>query len=576
MAEGYDNTLKAKIVSTVERLKADDAQKMLFEDVGATGLNHALSSTLVKTLKALEGAVGPLMGDEERVGLTTALTEAVTINKAVSLQSHFREMKLSGNLKVPEIRDLLVVPHQDPLEGEAKVNESAAKSVAPFDATMFTDPSQQDIACEQFLIKIYDLAKQLNLTHDATAALIIRKLAPSTHLLVSHWLEQESVKEAVVKLPILAGLLEQHFMRTSKSPRQANIALQEFNIVLTNAESYYEAAARIARLARLSVKDIGSEKEKELLGTSKALEKYRAILGREDKDAVLMEEKKRAELGQPQLTLLSMQQLLAERADQKKNRREKNNSSFMARKEENYWEEEEEYGEEEYEEDYEEYEEEYAEGNRVYWANNKATGQRERPNLRGAQRNGYRGNQNRGGQRYENRGNYNNRGNNERGNISRENRRGGQREAPRGGNRAWQIDNNRGALRGRGGYRGQQDHYGDRNRGALRSRGQNRERDDQHERPFVTTTMVNVKEGGCLKCNGDHRFTDTSCPYYQRSPLLATPCKKCNIGGHTSSSCLNPRSGNRVNRALMDISEEKDELGEYNDFLESLGGNEDI
>jgi hypothetical protein len=551
--EEYDNNLKEKIKTTIERLKVDEAKKVLFEDVGAIGLSHAASATMMKTLKAVETAVIPLLQGEGVETLKRAMTEAVLINKAVSLQAHFREMKLSGNLTVPDIGDLLVVPHADPVDGETKVNESAAKAVSPFDATTFVDPSQQDLACEQFLIKIYDLAKQLNLTHDTTAALMIRKLAPPTHLLVSHWLEQENVKEANVKLPTLAGLLEQHFMRTSRSPRQANIALQEFGMKLTNAESYYEAAARIARLARLSVKDIRSNNERELLGASKALEKYRAILGAEDKEFILQEERKRAELGQPQLTLLSMQGILAEKADQRKSKVTKHYSSFMAKKDEDQWyEEDEEY--EEYEQEYEEdqYPEEYK---RVYWAGNRGTGPADRGNRRGNLRAGFRGSLNRRAQGPTYRGNYRD--------VNRQPLGTGARGAVRSGNRALNIDNR---DRPRGGYRGQQE-YGYRNRGAQRARGQNRVQ-EKHERPFVTIEMVNVKENGCLKCNGDHRFTDKTCPYYQRSPLLATPCKKCGIGGHTSSSCLNPRSGQRVNKALQEMAEQSDELAEYNEFLE--------
>ena len=321
--EDQSSKLKEKISNTVVRLKDDEAQKLLYEDVGATSLNHALSATLVKTLTVIQQSVAGLLQDEQQATLDTAIQESVKINKAVSLQAHFREMRISGNLKIPQVKDLLVIPHADPEQGETKVNESAAKAITPFDATIFKDPNVQDLACEQFLIKLYDLAKQLNLTHQATAALILRKLNPGTHLLVSHWLSQEGIQEATVQLPVLAGLLEDHFMRTSKSPRQANLSLQEFQMKFSCAEDYYEAAAKIARLAKLSVRDIRDDKERALLETSKALEKYRSILDDEDREVVLREERSRTALAQPQLSLLSMQQILAEKADHKKGRKKR-------------------------------------------------------------------------------------------------------------------------------------------------------------------------------------------------------------------------------------------------------------
>jgi hypothetical protein len=90
--------------------------------------------------------------------------------------------------------------------------------------------------------------------------------------------------------------------------------------------------------------------------------------------------------------------------------------------------------------------------------------------------------------------------------------------------------------------------------------------------------MVNVKAGGCLKCNGDHSFRDKICPYHERSQLYTTPCKNCNVGGHSTASCLNPKTRNRVNRALQEMSmEEEEELEEYNEFMEgSIGGNSAI
>ena len=571
MAGGGDQALKLKekISSTVNRLKDDEAQKLLYEDVGATSLNHALSATLVKTLKVIQESVGGLLEGDQQAALNTAVQESVTINKAVSLQSHFREMRISGNLKIPEVKDLLVIPHADPAEGETKVNESAAKAITPFDAIIFKDPNQQDLACEQFLTKLYDLAKQLNLTHQATAALILRKLNPGTHLLVSHWLSQEGVQEATVQLPVLAGLLEDHFMRTSKSPRQANLSLQEFQMKLNCAEDYYEAAAKIARLAKLSVRDVRDDKERGLLETSKALEKYRSILNDEDREIVLREERSRTTLAQPQLSLLSMQQILAEKADHRKGRKKDTNSSFRVQlqEDEHYedYEDTEDYDRESYEEEYggDEYDE-----NRVYWVNNKP-GLRDRANMRGQQRNFNRGNQR--GTRWPARGNYNagnyNRGTYSRGNPNRE-MRFAQRGINKEGFRAPQVyqdrDNNTRGLRRQGEYNVEK--Y----RGAQKTRG-------YKKKAFVTASMVNVRAEGCLKCDGEHRFTDTCCPYYERSPLMPRPCKNCGTGGHLHDACLNPKSHRKVNKALQELSQEEQEDNDYNEFLEgSITGHSEL
>ena len=199
---------------------------------------------------------------------------------------------------------------------------------------------------------------------------------------------------------------------------------------------------------------------------------------------------------------------------------------------------------------------------------NNKPGLRDRANIRGQQRNFNRGNQR--GTRWPSRGNYNagnyNRGTYSRGNPNRE-MRFAQRGIHREGFRASHVYQDR--VNNTRGLKKQGEYNVERYRGAQNTRGYKK------SKAFVTPSMVHVRPDACLKCNGEHRFTDTCCPYYERSPLMPSPCKNCGTGGHLHDSCLNPKSQRKVNKALQELSQEEQE--DYEEFLEgSVTGHSEL
>merc|ERR1712218_398385 len=112
-------------------------------------------------------------------------------------------------------------------------------------------------------------------------------------LLYKAWLEQNSLKESDLSLPMLVHFLEKRFALHS-SPKQALIALSSLPTIVDHG--YLKAVGHISRLCRLSVRK-EKEEARKLLFETRANECFRNSLTTQDRAKVLEKDRERLEQG---------------------------------------------------------------------------------------------------------------------------------------------------------------------------------------------------------------------------------------------------------------------------------------
>lgn len=384
------------------------------------------------------------------------------------------------------------------------VKESELKVIRGFDGI-----DKKDSVLEDFLESVVSLGKAQKLTESGIKTVIWKKLEGSARSTTKGMLFLRNTSIEDIPLRDFLFLLEQEYMPHSDK-RSALLALERIP-KLRASTGYQQLSGEIIRFAKLSVRDLEEEAEKELILQTRASQTFLNTILSADREKIISENSRRLEKGELDLSLAEQVQFLTKLSHD--SLRSKNKplvspldnvtSSVKLMRPDQFLE-----GAEQSDENNILFLQgdgrSRGRNNRGQFGNNRFQGQGQ----------GYKDprQQYRGGQRGEFRGKFPSRGQGTwRGNFGPQVAQG---QGPRGQGQRWPTrDNNNFPPQGRGG------------------------------RVRMDAEKLGIRQGHCWACaKGNHKAGDISCPY-RGLQLNTFPCPACFQGGHSQRDCLYTQPG---------------------------------
>ena len=475
-----------------------------------------LNAAITKSNEALEGLADFVTQNVQLVDgtdirpLQQSVTEVKNMTKSIQFVCQVKSAKEEGlDLVGAELALINRVYDEIPAdEAKESISDQALKVLPTFSGDQGAG-SQVDILLEQFLESAYKIAMTNMLSYKGCVRIITRKLTGTALLLYKAWLEQNSLKESDLSLPMLVHFLEKRFALHS-SPKQALIALSNLPTIVDHG--YLKAVGHISRLCRLSVRK-EKEEARKLLFETRANECFRNSLTTQDRAKVLEKDRERLEQGMSSMNYNKMAEYLTqchtESAVITKDHRGNLLSSFRAADSEGA----------------------LYEGEEVAyqaWQTGRGYPRGARGRSRGGSRGVARGGQ--AGRGHMDQGRYQ---------VTPGARGGRPPPPPPPPNYGAPVNGPQRGYRGAPPPRGRGARTRGTGRGAYRQTNVQQDGQKVYDRPYIRNEDVNVQPRACLLCNQfGHSFQSDKCPYFGRTKLWSTPCPSCGIGGHSKKSCL--------------------------------------
>ena len=517
-----------------------DAQDKYLKDVPVNKiLSAGLSNQYDLIDKLASMAISKdLLPAEEREDFNELVQKNRDLVESIQLQTLYATKEDSG-LESYSDPDALIVPIYE--EGDpplvTSVSDTQVKNIPSLTCEDHVG-SDLDAHIEQFLSTVFNVAKQLNLSHKCCADVIQRKLQKTSRTIFEAWLSTNDLRSGQVELHVLCHFLEHTFCLYS-SERAVNLQLA--NMTKIKDAQYLQAIGKISKLCRLAVRHIKDKAQRELIEKTKAIECFRAVCSDTDKAFLVAQDRLRAEQHKLPLTIHKAGQLLAQRyADSVQNTVSTSEVSLSINRVDDTFDQNDHL----YKENFDEYQANF-------------------------------------GQRGRGRGTFfqRNRGFTPRPSFQRQDTQPRQNYQPRYGANLFPRPrqssyprfparapfpnsrnpysqprfNSRFPARGGGPPRYQptfQPRFPQQQRGDKSHnpnfRG-NQPKYGPERRPHITAESLGIEPGLCLFClNPSHRYYDKSCPYYGRSQLQTSNCENClaqgKKGAHSHRSCLESRA----------------------------------
>ena len=503
-----------------------------------------------------------LISADEKDDFSVLVDQNTALIDSIQLQTLYSAKDDVGLQSFADPDSLIVTIYEEGVPAELinSVSDNQIKNVPVLTAEDHTGPDL-DLHVETFLSTLFNVAKQLNLSHKCCADVLQRKLQKTAKSIFEAWIETNHLKSGQVELPVLCHFLENTFCLYS-SERAVNLQLANMDKI-QNAD-YLKAIGKISRLCRLAVRHIKDKQQRELIEKTKSIEVFRSICSDADKAFLISEDRLRAEQHKEPLTLHKAGQLLAQRyADSVQNSTVSSSLALSSNRAKDP-------------SDVQDHQEYFStdpslspeEDNQVYFVSRGRgrpdRGQGYRPPI---PRNRYPDKPSNDGQNQQ-RQFPNNR-------FPQQNSFRPQNQNSRGFPRGQFSPNNN-----RGGFPGRQPRFPGRFRGNQNDRGRQGPFPPAlygpQRRDNITSQQLGIPNNLCKFClSPDHRHYDKVCPYYGRSQLMPSNCKWCLLLGkrtaHSHRSCLEQKLAQRSSRRAA--PENDDEQQEDIDrFLDNIQG----
>ena len=437
-----------------------------------------------------------LVGADDR----ETFKQNVQVNKdlvdSITLQTHYSNRDDEGLQSFSDTEGLLVPLYtegNDPLTNS--VSDTQLKNIDFLSCEEHHGPDL-DVHIETFLTTVFNVAKQLNLSHTCCCNVIQRKLTHTAKNIFHSWLDSNDLQADRVTLGQLCNFLEKTFclFSTEKAISQQLISLPK----IQNGR-YLISIAKISRLCRLSVRHVQDKPQRDLLQSSREIETFRTVISDSDKAFLMGEDRKRQEQHKLPLNIHKSGQILAQRyADSLQNINDSStlssNAAQISPEDDNNYEDDD------------------------YHVNYAPRG---------------RGRFQRGQQRGRSRKNYTNYQPPQKYQAPQQKYPPPQRFPPPAG-------------RGRGLSRGRNNYQPNRGRGGRGGRLPQPGKKAPEKRPNITNESLGIQHNHCILCNeaGCRPFY-TNCRYFGRTQIYSTNCGNClaqgKLGAHSERSCLEPR-----------------------------------
>ena len=495
-----------------------------------------------------------LVPEDEKDDFNQTVQQNKDLVESIQLQTLYATKEDSG-LESYTDPDALIVPIYE--EGDpplvTSVSDTQVKNISSLSCEDHVGPSL-DIQIETFLSTVFNVAKQLNLSHKCCSDVIQRKLTKTAKTIFESWLSSNNLNGAQVELHVLCHFVESTFCLYS-SPRAVN--LQLFNLDKIKNAQYLQAIGKISKLCRLSVRNIKDKAQRDMIEETKAIEAFRSVCNDADKAFLVAEDRIRAEQHKRPLTIHKAGQLLAQRyADSVQNTISSSDAAALSS---NRVDTNDDDNGGHYHENFDSYNANFVPSPRGRGQfQPRQRGYQPRPNINPRFQQNYNPRHQRPVSNNGPRPFY---------------QRPGFSQPPRYQGRPRYL-----AREGGGGSPNNPNHRFpnlSRGRGRGVPASPQRNYNTQHKygperRPNITAESLGMPPNVCLFCSDpQHRYYDPSCKYFGRSQLQRSLCRNCLAqglkGAHSHRSCLEPRVRNAYVAELDEEASIQNFLHQFDD-----------
>ena len=494
--------------------------------------------------------------DDDKPTIEDLIKRNSDLTQSISIQTNYRLADDQGLETFVDTHNLITPLYEEGTDNLVhSISDTQCKHLMHFSADDHVGAAL-DENVEKFLSLAFKIASQNNLSHRCAKDMICRRMSGTCKLLFASWLEANNLQEADVDLGMVCHFIESKFSLYSTT-KACNIQLSNFPKVANH--NYMAHVGKICRLTRLSCRFIKDKEQRDLLAHTRSLEVFKHSLSDEDKHYILCQDRLRIEESKEPLSLMKAAQLLSTRYAEEANDNIAG-SSLVQRVHDTreahppspspqpdisaLW------------------------VQRGQTQRNVVPRGRKQPN--NFENNRFRQFDQRQGGRGESRNRFN---------FQRQPNTFPPRGRGFSNNRPFRSSNNQNDRN----FPANRNFPNNRNNRNIPNNQNNRNFQNPNDRnfqrpqqpngpqprPYVTPSMVNCSPQGCLFCNDtSHTYLSNKCRFFGKTQLYASPCKTCNVGGHSTRSCDQRPRGSRGARRLQASSEE--ESGDELDFLQAL------
>ena len=248
-------------------------------------LTHGITSQAL-VLEELCQKIGQIKPDGG-ADLIAKWNDSLSICRRIqkSAYTHFQEEK-GRIINETDLKLIYDVP-ADIADGKDSVPENCLKNLKQFSGENLEN---LDIATEDFLRNAFEIGLSQTLSHEGIKSLIIRRLHGFSLLILETYAGNLGISPSDLTLKQVIWCLEKHF-RQESSPLKSLQKLQALPQI--NDKQFFRTCGIVARLSKLSVKNISNPDDAKLLEKARATEYFIKSLNSQDKQLVDKENSQR-------------------------------------------------------------------------------------------------------------------------------------------------------------------------------------------------------------------------------------------------------------------------------------------
>ena len=250
-------------------------------------LTHGLTSQAA-VIEELCQKIGQLKADGE-IGaeLTQKWNDSLSVCRRIQKSAYTQFQEEKGKIIGENDLKLIYDVPADIPGGKDTVPENCLKNLKQFSGE---NMENLDIATEEFIRNAFEIGLSQTLSYEGVKSLIIRRLHGFSLLILETYAGNLEVSPSDLTLKQVIWCLEKHF-RQESSPLKSLQKLQALPQI--HDKQYFKTCGIVARLAKLSVKNITNDDDAKLLEKARATEYFVKSLNTIDKQLVDKENSKR-------------------------------------------------------------------------------------------------------------------------------------------------------------------------------------------------------------------------------------------------------------------------------------------
>ena len=250
-------------------------------------LTHGITSQ-ASVIEELCQKIGQLKADGDiGADLIKKWNESLSVCRKIQKSAYTQFQEEKGKIIGENDLKLIFDVPADIADGKDAVPENCLKNLKQFSGENIEN---LDIATEEFIRNAFEIGLSQQLSHEGIKSLIIRRLHGFSLLILETYAGNLEVSPSDLTLKQVIWCLEKHF-RQESSPLKSLQKLQALPQI--HHKQYFKTCGIVARLAKLSVKNITDPDNAKLLEKARATEYFVKSLNTVDKKLIDKENSQR-------------------------------------------------------------------------------------------------------------------------------------------------------------------------------------------------------------------------------------------------------------------------------------------